>query len=141
MISAISNLGHLWFMVFSCRFNADVFIRVLTRHLKSTDGRKIILIVDSHPAHRAVKVTRWIEAKRDRQAKLELCFMPGYSPELNPDELLNQETGQAMRRQRPRDQSQMMANARAHLRRRQNQPGVVRNFFQEEHVLYAAAAG
>jgi len=46
-----------------------------------------------------------------------------------------------MRRQRPRDQSQMMANARAHLRRRQKQPEVVRNFFEEEHVQYAAAAG
>jgi hypothetical protein len=35
----------------------------------------------------------------------------------------------------------MMANARAHLRRRQKQPGIVRNFFEEEHVNYAAAAG
>jgi len=67
--------------------------------------------------------------------------MPGYSPELNPDELLNQDTKQAMQRQRPRDQSQMIANARSHLRRRQKQPGIVRNFFKEEHVLYAAAAG
>jgi len=141
MISAISNLGRLWFMVFSCRFNADVFIRFLTRILKSADGRKIILIVDSHPAHRAAKVTLWIEAKRERQAKLELCFMPGYSPELNPDEQLDQDTKQAMRRQRPRDQSQVMANARTHPRRRQKQPEVVRNFFEEEHVQYAAAAG
>ena len=141
MISAISNPGRLWFMVFSCRFNADVFIRFLARLLRSTDGRKIILIVDSHPAHKAAKVARWIAAKRERRANLELCFMPGYSPELNPDELLNQDTKQAMQRQRPRDQSQMMANARAHLRRRQNQPGVVRNFFEEEHVRYAAAAG
>ena len=141
MISAINNLELLWFMVFSCRFNADVFIRFLTRLLKSTDGRKIILIIDSHPAHRAAKVARWIEAKRERQTKLELCFMPGYSPELNPDELLNQDTKQAMRRQRPRDQSQMIANTRSHLRRRQKQPGVVRNFFEEEHVQYAAPAG
>ena len=65
--------------------------------------------------------------------------MPGYSPELNPDELLNKDTKQAMRR--PRDQSQMIANARSHLRRRQKQPGVVRNFFEEEHVQYAVAAG
>ena len=34
-----------------------------------------------------------------------------------------------------------MADARAHLRRRQNQPGFVRNFFEEEHVRYAADAG
>jgi transposase len=141
MISAIGNLGRLWFVVFSCRFNADVFIRFLARLLRSSDGRKIILIVDSHPAHKAAKVARWIAAKRERQANLELCFMPGYSPDLNPDELLNQDTKQAMRRQRPRDQSHMMANARAHLRRRRNQPRVVRNVLEEEHVRYAAAAG
>jgi transposase len=141
MISAISNLGRLWFMVFSCRFNADVFIRFLSRLLKSTDGRKVILIIDSHPAHKAAKVARWIEATRDRKSSLELCFMPGYSPELNPDELLNQDTKQAMRRRRPRDQSQMMANTRSHLRRRQKQPNIVQNFFQEKHVRYAAQAG
>lgn len=140
MISAISNLGRLWFMVFSCCFNADVFIRFLARLLRSTDGRKIILVVDSHPARKAAKAASWIAAKRERQAKLELCFMSGYGPEISPDESLNQDTKQAMRRQRPRDQSHMMANARAHLQRRQNQPRVVRNFFEEEHVRYAAAA-
>jgi len=137
MISAISNQGSLWFMVFSCRFNADLFIRFLGRLLKSTDGRKLVLIVDSHPAHRATKVSRWVEARKDR---VELCFMPGYSPDLNPDELLNQDTKQAMRRKRPRTQSQMMADTRSHLRRRQKQPHVVRNFFCEDHVRYAAAA-
>ena len=79
MISAISNLGRLWFMVFSCGFNADVFIRFLTRLLKSTDGRTIILVVDSHPAHKALRVARWIEAKLGRRVKLELSLMPGYS--------------------------------------------------------------
>jgi hypothetical protein len=44
--------------------------------------------------------------------------MPGYSPELNPDELLNKNTKQGTRRQRRCDQSHMMANARGHLRRR-----------------------
>jgi len=58
MISAISNLGRLWSIRFSCRFNAAVFIRFLTRLLRSTDGRKIILIVDSHPAHKAAKAAR-----------------------------------------------------------------------------------
>jgi hypothetical protein len=104
----------------------------------TTDGRKLVLIVDSHPAHRATKVSRWVEARKDR---VELCFMPGYSPDLNPDELLNQDTKQAMRRKRPRNQSQMIADTRSHLRRRQKQPDVVRNIFCEEHVRYAAAAG
>jgi transposase len=139
MISALSNVGKLWFMVFTCRFNAAVFIRFLDRLLRSTGKRKLMLIVDSHPVHKAVRVRQWINAKPSRADRLELIFLPGYSPELNPDELVNQDTRQAMRRHRPRSRSQMVSQTRAHLRRRQNQPQVLRHFFHEQHVRYAAA--
>ncbi len=73
---------------------------------------------------------------------LRLCFMPRYSREFNTDELLNQDTKQAIRPQRPHDQSQMIATARSHLHRcRQRQPGVVQSFFDEESVQYKAVAG
>jgi transposase len=138
MISAISNLGQLWFMVFTGRFNAAVFIDFLSRLLRMQD-RKLFLIVDSHPAHKAASVMKWINAKSDRSARLELFFLPGYSPELNPDECLNQDTKQAMRKVRPRHREEMVANVRRHLRRRQKQPQTVQRFFNEEHVRYAAA--
>lgn len=103
MISALSNLGKLWFMVFACRFNAAVFVRFLDRLLRSTGDRKLMLIVDSHPAHKAAKIKKWIDAQPQRTARLELFFLPGYSPDLNPDELVNQDTKQAIRQTRPRD--------------------------------------
>jgi hypothetical protein len=59
-------------MVFSCGFNADVFIRFLAPLLRSSDTRKIFLIFDSYPAHEAVKVALGIAAKRGRRANLEL---------------------------------------------------------------------
>jgi transposase len=140
MISAISNHGTLWFMVFKARLNAKLFIEFLARLLRVGEGRKLFLIVDSHPAHKAAKVTRWLEAKpTERPGRLELFFLPGYSPELNPDECLNQDTKQAMRKTRPRDQRQMMSSVRSHLQRRQKQPAIVRRFFHETHVRYAAA--
>ena len=141
MISAISNLGQLWFMVFAGRLDAGVFIEFLARLLRVVaDGQKLFLIVDSHPAHKAAKVTRWLDGRpAERSGRLELLFLPGYSPELNPDECLNQDTKQAMRKNRPRDQDEMMDNVRGHLRRRQKQPQVVKRFFQERHVRYAAA--
>jgi transposase len=140
MISAISNLGRLWFMVFTGRLDAKLFVEFLGRLLRVSDGRKLLLIIDSHPAHKAAKVRRWLEEKPvERSARLELCFLPGYSPELNPDECLNQDTKQAMRKHRPRDQREMIDKVRSHLRRRQNQPQVVRRFFEEQHVRYAAA--
>ncbi len=140
MISAISNLGQLWFMVFAGRLDAKLFVEFLARLLHVGKDRKLFLIVDSHPAHKAAKVTRWLNEKPDeRSGRLELFFLPGYSPELNPDECLNQDTKQAMRKTRPRHQREMIGNVRSHLRRRQKQPQVVKQFFQEQHVRYAAA--
>lgn len=140
MISTISNLGQLWFMVFAGRLDAKLFIDFLARLLRVSAGRKLFLIIDSHPAHKAAKVTRWLDKKpAQRSNRLELFFLPGYSPELNPDECLNQDTKQAMRKTRPRHQRELIGNVRRHLRRRQKQPQVVKRFFQEKHVRYAAA--
>lgn len=101
-------------------------------------GRKIVLIADSHPAHKAARVRRWV-ASAAAAGRIELAYLPGYGPELNPDELLNQDTRQAMPKCRPADQREMMGHVRGHLRRRQRQPEVVRRFFHEDHVRYAAA--
>jgi len=140
MISAISNRGQLWFMVFKQRLDGGVFVSFLGRLLRAVEKRKLFLIVDSHPAHKASRVTRWLAEKpTERGERLELLFLPGYSPELNPDECLNQDTKQAMRKTRPRDQREMMSNVRSHLHRRKKQPQVVKRFFDEDHVRYAAA--
>ena len=62
-----------------------------------------------------------------------------YSPELNPDELLNQDVKtNAVGRQRPADQSQMISDVRSYLRGTQRRHDIVRAYFQEEHVRYAA---
>src|SRR5918999_720472 len=95
-ISAISNLGRLWFMVFAGRFTAAVFVAFLGRLLRAVPGRKLVLIVDSHPVHKSATVRRWL-AGPAAAGRIELVYLPGYSPELNPDELLNQDTKQAMR--------------------------------------------
>ena len=136
-ISALSNLGRLWFMVFAGRFTSAVFVTFLGRLLRAVPGRKLVLIVDSHPAHKSARVRRWLAGPA--AGRIELVYLPGYSPELNPDELLNQDTKQAMRQCRPADQREMMGRVRGHLHRRQKQPQVVKRFFEERHVRYAAA--
>ena len=67
-------------MVFKKRFRADVFLEFL-RGLLRQNPRKVFLIVDVHPVHRAIKIRNWIEKKGNR---VRLFFLPGYSPELNP---------------------------------------------------------
>ncbi len=80
---------------------------------------------------------RWL---RDHRQEIRLDFLPPYSPELNPDELLNQDVkSNALGRQRPANKEEMKAGVRSYLRSTQRQPRVVKNFFLEKHVRYAAA--
>lgn len=138
VISAISNQGHLQFRVFAERFTAKVFIDFLRRLIRGAKGQKVVLILDGHPVHRAKKVGRWVEKRAD---EIELRFLPGYSPELNPTELLNQDVkNNALGRRRPRDRAEMVDDTRSYLRSTQNRPHIVTNYFEGEHVSYAKAA-
>lgn len=138
VISAIGNGGRLQFMVFKKRFTAAVFITFLRRLVRHAEGHKVYLIVDGHPVHRAKKVRLWLE---DRPEQIRLFHLPSYSPELNPDELLNQDVkSNALGRRRPHTQDKLIGDTRSYLRSTQCRPDVVVNYFQEEHVRYAAAA-
>jgi transposase len=135
MISAITNKGALAFMVFQGKFKAPVFVEFMQRLLKQLDGR-IYLIVDGHPVHKSGEVRRFVDHHKPR---LRLIRMPGYCPELNPDELLNQDVKtNGLGKSRPTNRTELMATVRRHLYRRQKQPQVIRNLFREEHVRYAA---
>ena len=135
MISAITNRGALAFMVFHGRFDARLFIGFMQRLLKQAD-RKLYLIVDGHPVHRSREAKRFVADNADR---LRLIRLPGYCPELNPDELLNQDVKtNALGKSRPTTRAEMMAGVRRHLHRRQRQPQLIRNLFKEQNVAYAA---
>lgn len=135
MISAITNRGALAFMVFDGKFTNAVFIDFLQRLLKHS-ASKVVLIVDGHPVHRSAAVREFVAGNAER---LRLVIMPGYCPELNPDELLNQDVKtNALGKSRPTNKAELVGTVRAHLHRRQKQPHVVRNLFREKHVRYAA---
>lgn len=135
MISTITNQGSLTFMVFKRRFTADVMIQFLRRLVRQSK-RKVYLIVDGHPVHRSGKVKRWVEKHKQQ---LRLIQLPGYSPDLNPDELLNQDVkSNALGRRRPSNQGEMIGDVRSYLRSTQRQPAIVRKFFEHETVQYAA---
>lgn len=138
VISAISNKGHLQFRVFKEKFVAAVFIDFLARLVRHAKGQRIILILDGHPVHRSKKVKAWAEAHADQ---IELQFLPGYSPELNPTELLNQDVKtNALGRRRPRTQDELISDTRSYLRSTQQRPDIVTSYFEEKHVAYAKAA-
>ena len=59
MISSITNLGKLSFMVFHENFTQDVFLKFLKRLIRQWD-RKVFLIVDNHRAHKSKAVNEWL---------------------------------------------------------------------------------
>lgn len=135
VISTITNRGTLRFRVFTGRFTADVFIDFMKR-LVRTSERKVFLIVDRHPTHRAKKVKRWLA---EHPKHIELFYLPPYSPERNPDEYLNQDVkSNATGRERAQNLHQMIGNVRAYLPSTQQQPEVVKRFFHAYPVTYAA---
>lgn len=137
VISAISNKGRLQFRVFKQRFTAPVLIDFLARLVRQARRQKTILILDGHPVHRAKKVRSWVEAHAEQ---IELQFLPGYSPELNPTELLNQDVKtNALGRRRPKSQDELIGDTRSHLRSTQRRPQLVARYFEGEHVSYARA--
>ncbi len=87
MVSAISNKGHVEFMILDGTFNGGEFIDFLTQLIKYKQY-KIFLVVDGHWAHKTKLINAWLEEHKDR---IELFFLPPYSPELNPREYVNQD--------------------------------------------------
>ena len=136
VISSLTNRGRLAFMVFREGFTTAVFLRFLRRLMRLV-RRPVFLVVDSHPVHRARRVTQWVAA---RAAAIRLVFLPGYSPDLNPDEFLNHDVkANAVGRQRPENQTELIANVRSYLRITQHHPAAVRRYFDAPSVRYAAA--
>jgi transposase len=96
----------------------------------------VFLVVDEHPVHVAARTERWVAQHRRR---IRLFFLPGYSPELNPDELLNQDVKtNAVGRKRPRTQPELIDNVRRFLWSTQRRPKKVRSYFRHRSVCYAA---
>jgi len=134
MISAISNRGLLKFMIID-RFNSEVFIKFLCRLIERS-SQKIYLVLDGHPAHKTIAVKEWVEGHKD---KIELFYLPGYSPELNPDEYLNQDIKtNAIGKNRPRNRNELVSNVKSFLRRKQMNPERIKVYFRAKHVKYAA---
>lgn len=81
--SAISPAGKLIFRIEKEKVNADKHIEFLRQIIKHHPNRKIIVIEDRSPVHRAKKVDKFIEENKN---KIAIYRIPSYSPELNPDE-------------------------------------------------------
>ena len=80
----MSARGEFWSQVYTGGLNAGRFVEFL-RDFRWGRRTKVFLVVNSHPGHRAKPVCRYVQST---QGALELHFLPGYAPDLNPDEFV-----------------------------------------------------
>ena len=136
LILAITSKGHMRLMIKqSGGVNADAFIEFLKRLLIGAK-RSIFLIVDRGPAHRAKKTKAFVETLG---GKLRLFFLPPYSPDRNPDELIWKHLkADTVGRVVVTDKADFKSKVVSSMRSLQRKPAKICSFFQKPSLQYAA---
>ena len=102
----------------------------MMRHRK----KPVHLVLDSLPAHKKALVREYVESTR---GKLTLHFLPGYAPDLNPDELVWSHVKRTGAARRPLHQGEKLRERiEEQLADIQQRPNLVRSFFQAPSVAY-----
>ncbi len=134
MISAVTNQGKVRFRLFEGSMNAKRLITFM-KGLNKDAKRKVILILDNLRVHHARPVKDWVA---EHAESIEICYLPAYSPELNPDEYLTCDLKYGVRTGVPaRSKQDLKSKTRGHMRKLQNTPARVRKYFEAESIQYA----
>ena len=133
MISAITNYGSVRFMVYEQAMTQQLLLDFLKRLVKDAP-RKVFLILDNLRVHHGKIVTAWLEQNRD---KIEVFFLPPYSPDINPTEYLNH----ALKRDvhsgdLPRTKKDIRHKVHSFMRRLQHRREKVSAFFHHKKLVY-----
>ena len=133
MLSAITNKGKIRFMAFEgsmCQKKLIEFMRRMIQDVK----KKVFFLLDNLRVHHGKLVKAWLDKHKDR---IEVFFLPPYSPELNPDEYFNHalkldvHLGLA-----PRTKADIRHKAQSFVRRLQHNTQKVKAFFHLPNLAY-----
>jgi transposase len=131
--SAVSAKGGFWFATYQGGLNAELFVELLEKMMK---GRRkpVHLVVDGLPAHKTVRVREYIESTH---GKLSLHVLPGYAPDLNPDELVWSHVKRTGVARNPLQAGEKLEiRIEEQLRDMQKNRRLVRSFFNAPDVAY-----
>ena len=135
MISSITNRGKVRFMLYKENMTSQVLIRFMSRLVKGAD-RKVFLILDNLRVHHSKLVKAWL---KEHEEEIAVFYLPSYSPELNPDEYLNGDLKHCIRSGLPaRTEKALTKKTRSFMRKLQNRPKHVSNYFKHPKIIYAA---
>ena len=134
MISSITNQGKVRFMLYRETMTSQVLIKFLSRLIKDST-QKVFLILDNLRVHHSKIVKKWLSKRED---KIEIIFLPPYSPEVNPDEYLNGDLKQRIRSGIPvKTIDDIKKKTRSFMKMLQCRPKHVMNYFKHPTIAYA----
>lgn len=131
--SAVNSKGAFWYCIYQGGLNAELFVDLL-RRMMCYRKKPVHLVVDGLPAHKTKLVKDYAASTN---GMLTLHFLPGYAPELNPDELVwshMKRTGVA--RKPLRKGEQLREKIETQLAALKNAPRLLRSFFKAPSVAY-----
>ncbi len=108
----------------------------LHERLIESNDKKIFLILDNLRVHHSKIVKAWAEEHQD---KIALFYLPAYSPDLNPDEYLNNDFKRNMNNKHiPINKEELAVNTNNFMTMLQDNPTRVASYFKHEKIAYAA---
>jgi transposase len=131
--SAVNAKGGFWYCTYQGGLTGELFVTLLRKMMRYR-RKPVHLVLDGLPAHKTKLVKDYVQSTKGR---LTLHFLPGYAPELNPDELVwsyVKRTGVA--RTPLRKGERMRDKIEAQLAAIKAAPHLVRSFFQAPSVAY-----
>jgi transposase len=132
-ISAVNARGEFWYETYTERLNATRFIELVSNFMHRRK-QPVFLVLDRHPAHIAKSVAEYVQSLK---GCLELHFLPGYAPELNPDEFVwNHLRQQGVSKTPLRQNESLKKRVESDLAEVKSRPRLVRSFFRAPSVAY-----
>lgn len=131
--SAVNARGGFWFATYQGALSAELFVQLLKKMMRGRT-RPVHLVVDGLPAHKKANVREYIESTK---GKLSMHVLPGYAPDLNPDELVwshVKRTGVARNPLRAGEKLEIRIDQQ--LRNVRNNRRLVQSFFEAPSVAY-----
>lgn len=131
--SAVNAKGAFWFCTYQGALNAELFVELLKKMMRHRK-KPVHLVLDSLPAHKKALVREYVDST---SGKLTLHFLPGYAPDLNPDELVWSHVKRTGAARRPLQKGEKLRERiEEQLADVQNKPRLVRSFFDAPSVAY-----
>ena len=137
MLAAISPEGLIYYQVHEGTATARTFCEFLQDIADATGERPVYVVVDQVSIHKATEVAEWLGGREGKV--VELHYLPTYSPELNPAELVWSLVKGTVGKEFVETKSGLKDRLLAAFKALKEAPKKVQQFFREPEFLYTVS--